>query len=165
MHYDVCALFTQPLSQIAQAAQSLQSAAAAGERVFEFLEAKEMDDESNKTKTLDNVKGDVSFEHVKFGYDEDRVIIHDFSAKAKAGQKIAIVGPTGAGKTTLVNLLMRFYEIQGGKICIDGIPTNQVKREWCILSFVWFFRIHGCLRDTVRENLVSLYAKCLLMSV
>lgn len=82
--------FTQPLSQIAQAAQSLQSAAAAGERVFEFLEAKEMDDESNKTKTLDNVKGDVSFEHVKFGYDEDRVIIHDFSAQAKAGQKLPL---------------------------------------------------------------------------
>lgn len=146
--------FTQPLSQIAQAAQSLQSAAAAGERVFEFLEAKEMDDESNKTKTLDNVKGDVSFEHVKFGYDEDRVIIHDFSAKAKAGQKIAIVGPTGAGKTTLVNLLMRFYEIQGGKICIDGIPTNQVKREMVHSQFCMVLQDTWLFEGTVRENLV-----------
>lgn len=146
--------FTQPLSQIAQAAQSLQSAAAAGERVFEFLEAKEMDDESNKTKTLDNVNGDVSFEHVKFGYDEDRVIIHDFSAKAKAGQKIAIVGPTGAGKTTLVNLLMRFYEIQGGKICIDGIPTNQVKREMVHSQFCMVLQDTWLFEGTVRENLV-----------
>ena len=146
--------FTQPLSQIAQAAQSLQSAAAAGERVFEFLEAKEMDDESNKTKTLDNVKGDVSFEHVKFGYDEDRVIIHDFSAQAKAGQKIAIVGPTGAGKTTLVNLLMRFYEIQGGKICIDGIPTNQVKREMVHSQFCMVLQDTWLFEGTVRENLV-----------
>lgn len=145
--------FTQPLSQIAQAAQSLQSAAAAGERVFEFLEAKEMDDESNKTKTLDNVKGDVSFEHVKFGYDEDRVIIHDFSAKAKAGQKIAIVGPTGAGKTTLVNLLMRFYEIQGGKICIDGIPTNQVKREMVHSQFCMVLQDTWLFEGTIGENI------------
>lgn len=145
--------FTQPLSQIAQAAQSLQSAAAAGERVFEFLEAKEMDDESNKTKTLDDVKGDVSFEHVKFGYDEDRVIIHDFSAKAKAGQKIAIVGPTGAGKTTLVNLLMRFYEIQGGKICIDGIPTNQVKREMVHSQFCMVLQDTWLFEGTIGENI------------
>ena len=117
--------FTQPLSQIAQAAQSLQSAAAAGERVFEFLEAAEMEDESDKTRHLENVKGEVSFEHVKFGYNEDRVIIHDFCAEAKPGQKIAIVGPTGAGKTTLVNLLMRFYELQGGRIrrCTDKRST------------------------------------------
>lgn len=145
--------FTQPLSQIAQAAQSLQSAAAAGERVFEFLEAKEMDDESNKTKTLDDVKGDVSFEHVKFGYDKDRVIIHDFSAKAKAGQKIAIVGPTGAGKTTLVNLLMRFYEIQGGKICIDGIPTNQVKREMVHSQFCMVLQDTWLFEGTIGENI------------
>ena len=113
-----------------------------------------MDDESNKTKTLDNVKGDVSFEHVKFGYNEDRVIIHDFSAQAKAGQKIAIVGPTGAGKTTLVNLLMRFYEIQGGKICIDGIPTNQVKREMVHSQFCMVLQDTWLFEGTVRENLV-----------
>ncbi len=147
--------FTQPLSQIAQAVQSLQSAGAAGERVFEFLEAEEMEDESGKTGMLENVKGDVEFEHVRFGYeDSDRIIIHDFSAKAKAGQKIAIVGPTGAGKTTMVNLLMRFHEIQGGKIRIDGIPTDQMTREavhgqFCmVLQDTWLFE------GTVRENLV-----------
>ena len=103
--------FTQPLSQIAQAMQALQSAAAAGERVFEFTDAEEMEDESTKTKKLNDVKGEVSFEHVKFGYkDSDKVVIHDFSAVAKPGQKVAIVGPTGAGKTTMVNLLMRFHE-------------------------------------------------------
>ena len=146
--------FTQPLSQIAQAAQSLQSAAAAGERVFEFLEAKEMEDESKKTKCLDHVRGEVSFEHVKFGYDEDRVIIHDFSAEAKPGQKIAIVGPTGAGKTTLVNLLMRFYELQGGRICIDGIPTNEVKREDVHSQFCMVLQDTWLFEGTVRENLV-----------
>lgn len=114
-------LFTQPLAQIAQATQSLQSAAAAGERVFAFLGAEEMSDESDKTEKLGKAEGYVDFEHVKFGYeDTDKIIIHDFSAKAKPGQKIAIVGPTGAGKTTLVNLLMRFHEIQSGDIKIDG---------------------------------------------
>lgn len=147
--------FTQPLSQIAQTMQTLQSAAAAGERVFEFLEAEEMEDESKKTKTLKNAKGSVEFEHVKFGYeDSDRVIIHDFSAKTKPGQKIAIVGPTGAGKTTMVNLLMRFHEIQGGEIRIDGVPIKDVKREdvhnqFCmVLQDTWLFE------GTVRENLV-----------
>ena len=103
-------LFTNPLSQIAQAMTSLQSAAAASERVFDFLDEEELIDESYKTKVLnkDEVKGNITFEHVKFGYDEDKLIIKDFSAKAKAGEKIAIVGPTGAGKTTMVNLLMRF---------------------------------------------------------
>lgn len=147
--------FTQPLSQIAQAVQSLQSAGAAGERVFEFLEAEEMEEESNKASIPGQVKGDVEFEHVKFGYeDSDTIIIHDFSAKAKAGQKIAIVGPTGAGKTTMVNLLMRFHEIQGGSIRIDGIPTNQMTRkavhgQFCmVLQDTWLFE------GTVRENLV-----------
>lgn len=147
--------FTQPLSQMAQSMQTLQSAAAAGERVFEFLEAEEMEDESGKTKTLDGVKGAVEFKHVKFGYeDSDKVIIHDFSAKTKPGQKIAIVGPTGAGKTTMVNLLMRFHEIQGGEICIDGVSTKDVKREevhdqFCmVLQDTWLFE------GTVRENLV-----------
>lgn len=147
--------FTQPLSQIAQSMQTLQSAAAAGERVFEFLEAEEMEDESGKTVRLENVKGAVEFDHVKFGYeDSDRTIIHDFSAAAKPGQKIAIVGPTGAGKTTMVNLLMRFHEIQGGEIRIDGIPTQNVRREdvhdqFCmVLQDTWLFE------GTVRENLV-----------
>ncbi len=147
--------FTQPLSQIAQATQSLQSAAAAGERVFEFLEAKEMEEESGKTKTLKNVRGTVEFSHVKFGYeDSDTVVIHDFSAVAKPGQKIAIVGPTGAGKTTMVNLLMRFHEIQGGEIRIDGVSTKDLTREnvheqFCmVLQDTWLFE------GTVRENLV-----------
>ena len=118
--------FTQPLSQMAQAVQTLQSAGAAGERVFEFLEAEEMPDESEKTKRLEQTKGCVDFEHVSFGYDENKLIIHDFTAHARTGQKIAIVGPTGAGKTTLINLLMRFYETSGGKICIDGIPTSEL---------------------------------------
>jgi ATP-binding cassette subfamily B protein len=146
--------FTQPLSQIAQAMQSLQSAAAAGERVFEFLEAEELSDESSKTNVTAQTQGNVEFSHVKFGYDESKIIIHDFSAKAKAGQKIAIVGPTGAGKTTLVNLLMRFYELQGGDIRIDGISTRDMKREdvhsrFCmVLQDTWLFE------GTVRENLV-----------
>jgi ATP-binding cassette subfamily B protein len=147
--------FTQPLSQIAQAMQSLQSAAAAGERVFEFLEADEMEDESGKTEKLDQVKGNVEFEHVKFGYDgTDKIIIHDFSAKAKPGQKIAIVGPTGAGKTTLVNLLMRFYEIQGGEIRIDGIPTKNLKREDVHSQFCMVLQDTWLFEGTVRENLV-----------
>ena len=128
--------FTQPLSQMAQAVQSLQSAGAAGERVFEFLEAEEMEDETGKTDKLEHVRGEVSFEHVRFGYeDSDRTIIHDFSAVAKPGQKIAIVGPTGAGKSTMVNLLMRFHEIQSGRFCM-------------VLQDTWLFE------GTVRENLV-----------
>jgi ATP-binding cassette subfamily B protein len=146
--------FTQPLSQIAQAMQSLQSAAAAGERVFEFLEAEEMTDESGKTAKLENIKGDVEFDHVKFGYDDSKVIIHDFSAKAKSGQKIAIVGPTGAGKTTLVNLLMRFYELQGGDIKIDGISTKDLRREDVHSQFCMVLQDTWLFEGTVRENLV-----------
>ena len=146
--------FTQPLSQMAQAVQTLQSAAAGGERVFEFLEAEEMEDESAKTKELGKAKGAVEFEHVKFGYDPDKEIIHDFSAMVKPGQKIAIVGPTGAGKTTLVNLLMRFYEIWDGSINIDGIPTKELTREnvheqFCmVLQDTWLFQ------GTITENIV-----------
>lgn len=147
--------FTQPLSQIAQAIQSLQSAAAGGERVFEFLEAKEMEDESEKKEKLENIKGDVEFENVKFGYEESgKIVINDFSAKAKRGQKIAIVGPTGAGKTTMVNLLMRFYETNSGLIKIDGVPIKNIKREnvhdlFCmVLQDTWLFE------GTIRENLV-----------
>jgi ATP-binding cassette subfamily B protein len=147
--------FTQPLSQIAQAMQSLQSAAAAGERVFDFLEATEMADESKKTQQLQNVQGEVEFEHVKFGYDDsDKIVIHDFSAKAKPGQKIAIVGPTGAGKTTLVNLLMRFYELQGGDIRIDGVSTKDVKREDVHSQFCMVLQDTWLFEGTVRENLV-----------
>lgn len=147
--------FTQPLSQMAQSMQSLQSAAAAGERVFEFLEAKEMEDESGKTERIEKSRGLVEFDHVKFGYeDSGRTIIHDFSAVAKPGEKVAIVGPTGAGKTTMVNLLMRFHEIQSGEIRIDGVPTNKLTREnvhdqFCmVLQDTWLFE------GTVRENLV-----------
>lgn len=147
-------LFTQPLSQMAQAATSLQSTAAASERVFEFLDEKELENESQKARALSNVKGDVEFKHVKFGYDKDKTIIHDFSAKVKAGQKIAIVGPTGAGKTTMVNLLMRFYELDGGEILLDGIPISQVRREnvheqFCmVLQDTWLFE------GTIKENII-----------
>ena len=149
-------LFTNPLSQIAQAATSLQSAAAASERVFEFLDEEELADESNKTKVLekDQVKGNISFEHVKFGYDTDKLIIKDFSAKAKAGEKIAIVGPTGAGKTTLVNLLMRFYEINSGDIKIDGVSTKDLTRDnihklFCmVLQDTWLFNV------TIKDNII-----------
>ena len=147
--------FTQPLSQIAQAVQSLQSAAAAGERVFEFLEAEEMEDETGKITDPGDIKGAVEFEHVRFGYENsDRTVIQDFSAKAEPGQKIAIVGPTGAGKTTLVNLLMRLHEIQGGEIRIDGVSTKEMTREavhslFCmVLQDTWLFE------GTIRENLV-----------
>ena len=147
--------FTQPLSQMAQAVQSMQSAGAAGERVFEFLESEEMENEDGKIEKLDNVKGEVTFEHVKFGYeDSDRIVIHDFSAEAKPGQKIAIVGPTGAGKSTLVNLLMRFYEIQGGKISIDQIPTNRIKREAVHSQFCMVLQDTWLFEGTVRENLI-----------
>ncbi|AUO08794.1 ABC transporter [Paenibacillus jamilae] len=147
-------LFTQPLSQLAQAATNLQSAAAASERVFEFLDEEELKDESDKTMKLDNAKGDVEFKHVRFGYNEDHMIIKDFSMKAEAGQKVAIVGPTGAGKTTLVNLLMRFYELNGGEIYIDGTPISQLTREnvhklFCmVLQDTWLFE------GTIRENIV-----------
>ena len=147
-------LFTQPLAQIAQATQSLQSAAA-GERVFAFLGAEEMSDESDKTEKFGKAEGYVDFEHVKFGYeDTDKIIIHDFSAKAKPGQKIAIVGPTGAGKTTLVNLLMRFHEIQSGDIKIDGISTRDMKREEVRSQFCMVLQDTWLFEGTVRENLV-----------
>jgi ATP-binding cassette subfamily B protein len=147
--------FTQPLSQMAQAAQSLQSAAAAGERVFEFLEADEMEDESHKTAVLENVQGNVDFDHVKFGYeDSDKIVIHDFSAHAEKGQKIAIVGPTGAGKTTLVNLLMRFHEVNGGEIRIDGVPTSSVTRENVHSQFCMVLQDTWIFEGTVRENLI-----------
>ncbi len=147
--------FTQPLSQIAQAVQAMQAAAAAGERVFEFLEAEEMSDETGKEKRLETVRGKVEFDRVRFGYeDSERVLIRDFSAVAQPGQKIAIVGPTGAGKTTLINLLMRFHELKGGEIRIDGVPIHEMSRaelraQFCmVLQDTWLFE------GTLRENLV-----------
>ena len=126
-------LFTQPLSQFAQAFQNLQRCAAAAERVFGFLEEPEMEDESDKSALLGTngheVKGDVEFSHVQFGYEPGKPIINDFSASVSAGQKVAIVGPTGAGKTTMVNLLMRFYEINGGTLKVDGHPIDTVTRD------------------------------------
>lgn len=147
-------LFTQPLQQLAQSFSSMQSTAAAAERVFEYLGEEELSDESAKTRSLDTVKGDVRFEHVHFGYNPDRIIINDFSVDIKAGQKVAIVGPTGAGKTTIVNLLMRFYELNSGRIYIDGVPIDELTREnvhdlFCmVLQDTWLFE------GTVRENLV-----------
>ncbi len=147
-------LFTQPLSQIAQAFQNLQRTAAASERVFEFFDEEELSDESHKAKKLANVRGDVEFRHVKFGYTPEKTIINDFSAQIKAGQKIAIVGPTGAGKTTMVNLLMRFYELDSGEILLDGIPISQVPREnvheqFCmVLQDTWLFE------GTIKENII-----------
>lgn len=147
--------FTQPLSQIAQAVQSLQSAAAAGERVFEFLEEREMEDENGKLTHLDDVKGRVDFEHVRFGYEgSDVTVIKDFSATALPGQKVAIVGPTGAGKTTMVNLLMRFHELQSGEIRIDGTPTCSMTREAVHSQFCMVLQDTWLFEGTVRENLI-----------
>ncbi len=146
--------FTQPLSQIAQSMQALQSGAAAGERVFEFLEAEELSDESRKKPLLPHAKGRVEFRNVRFGYEEGKTVIHDFSATALPGQKIAIVGPTGAGKTTLVNLLMRFYELKGGSISIDGVPISDLSREELHRQFCMVLQDTWIFEGTVRENLI-----------
>lgn len=147
-------LFTQPLSQLAQSMQTLQRTAAASERIFEFFEEEELSDESQKAKKLENIKGDVEFRHVKFGYDKDKTIIHDFSAKVKAGEKIAIVGPTGAGKTTIVNLLMRFYDLDSGEILLDNIPTHQVPRENVHEQFSMVLQDTWLFEGTIKENIV-----------
>ncbi len=147
-------LFTQPMSQIAQAFNNLQRTAAAGERVFDFLGEAEMSDESDKILKLEDVRGDVEFDHVKFGYSPDKIIIQDFSAKVKAGQKIAIVGPTGAGKTTMVNLLMRFYELDGGDILIDGTPISKVRREDVHKQFSMVLQDTWLFEGTIKENIV-----------
>lgn len=147
-------LFTQPLSQIAQTVTNLQTAAAASERVFEFLNEEELTDESNKTITLESVKGNVEFKSVSFGYDANKEIIHNFSASIKAGQKIAIVGPTGAGKTTIVNLLMRFYELSSGDITIDGVSIKSITRENLRKKFSMVLQDTWLFEGTVRENLV-----------
>ena len=146
-------LFTQPLSQIAQVFTSLQPAVAASTRVSEFLHEEELEDEREKNKCLQSVQGNVEFDHVRFGYLPEKTVIHDFSIHVRAGQKVAIVGHTGAGKTTIVNLLMRFYETEEGTIQIDGIPIREMKREnvrslFCmVLQDTWIFE------GTLRENL------------
>lgn len=146
--------FTNPLTQMAQVLTSLQSTSAASKRVFEFLDEQEMENESHKTKQLTSVKGEVEFHNVGFGYNPEKPVIKDFSAIAKAGQKVAIVGPTGAGKTTIVNLLMRFYELDKGKITIDGVDIGGITREnvhelFCmVLQDTWLFE------GTIKENIV-----------
>ena len=149
-------LFTNPLMQIAQATTQLQSTAAASERVFEFLEEEEMKDESDKTKKIDvnNVKGNIEFQNVKFSYDGEKEIIKGFSASAKLGQKIAIVGPTGAGKTTLINLLMKFYEINGGDIKIDGVSTKDLTRENIHDLFIMVLQDTWLFSGTIKENII-----------
>lgn len=147
-------IFTQPIGQMAQGITQLQSASAAMRRVFEFLDEEEMEDESQKTRQLEAPKGHVTFEHIRFGYSPDKTIIHDFTAEAKPGEKVAIVGPTGAGKTTMVNLLMRFYDIQAGKITIDGVDTKAMSREEVHDAFSMVLQDTWLFEGTIRENLV-----------
>ena len=151
-------LFTNPLTQIAQGMTNLQSTAAASERVFEFIEEKEMETEENVTKRLhkSKVRGNIVFDHVKFGYSNDKIVIKDFCCTVKPGEKIAIVGPTGAGKTTMVNLLMKFYEINSGDIRIDGESIRELSREnvhdlfIMVLQDTWLF--NGTIRDNIKYN-------------
>lgn len=149
-------LFTNPLSQIAQAMTSMQSTAAASERVFGLLEEVEMDSEDDITKKLDKhkVKGNIEFKNIKFGYDKDKIIINDFTAKVKAGEKIAIVGPTGAGKTTMVNLLMKFYDINDGNILIDGTSIKELKRDNIHSLFTMVLQDTWLFNGTVKENII-----------
>ena len=149
-------LFTNPLSQIAQAMTSMQSTAAASERVFGLLEEVEMDSENDITKKLDKhkVKGNIEFKNVKFGYDKNKIIINDFTAKVKAGEKIAIVGPTGAGKTTMVNLLMKFYDINDGDILIDGTSIKELKRDNIHSLFTMVLQDTWLFNGTVKENII-----------
>lgn len=147
-------IFSQPLSQIAQGITTLQSASAAMGRVFEFLAEEDMEDDSYKLQALTEVKGDVHFEDVFFGYNPDKTIIHDFSAQAKAGQKVAIVGPTGAGKTTIVNLLMKFYDIDRGRITIDGVDTKEMTRSEVHDAFSMVLQDTWLFEGTIKENLI-----------
>lgn len=148
-------LFTNPLGQLAQAATSLQSAAAAGARVFDFLEAEELEDESGKETQLPSpVRGEVTFDQVRFSYEPGKEIIHGFTAQVAPGQKVAIVGPTGAGKTTLVNLLMRFYELDSGSISIDGVDTRALTRQQVDSLFAMVLQDTWIFEGTLRENLI-----------
>lgn len=147
-------LFTQPLSQIAQAMNNLQRTAAASERVFEFLNEAELTSETEKVKAFDHIRGAVEFKHVKFGYLPDKPVIHDFSAQIAAGQKVAIVGPTGAGKTTMVNLLMRFYELDAGEICIDGVTISSVPRENVHAQFGMVLQDTWLFEGTIKQNII-----------
>lgn len=159
-------LYSQPLSTFSQSVTYIQQASSASKRVFSYLEEESEEDESTKKALLTNTQGNVEFEHVAFGYSKDKEIIHDFSLSVKKGQKIAIVGPTGAGKTTLVNLLMRFYEVNSGHILIDGIDTKSVTRENVrdqfdmILQDTWLFE--GSIRDNLRYNDLSITDEAIL---
>lgn len=149
-------LFTSPLGQIAQGMTNMQTASASAQRIFDFIESEELSDESDKSSEMPEVNGNVSFENVRFSYPDtpDKVIIKNFSAEVKAGQKVAIVGPTGAGKTTMVNLLMRFFEINSGSISIDGTPISQLSRETVHNMFSMVLQDTWLFEGTVRENLV-----------
>ena len=149
-------LFTSPLTQIAQGMTNMQTASASARRIFDFLGSEELPDESDKTAGVPAVHGAVSFDHVRFSYPDspNKVIIKDFSAEVKPGQKVAIVGPTGAGKTTMVNLLMRFFELTGGSIRIDGVPTTELRRETLHSMFAMVLQDTWLFEGTVRENLV-----------
>lgn len=147
-------IFNQPVVQVAQISNVLQSTIAAAERVFEFLEEKELTEETDNAVVIKDIAGAVDFEHVRFGYDEDKIIINDFTASVKPGQKVAIVGPTGAGKTTIVKLLMRFYELNGGHILIDGIDIKEMRRDTLrnifgmVLQDTWLFK--GSIMENIR---------------
>ena len=147
-------LFTQPLSQFAQSFNNLQRTAASGERVFELLEESELSKEEDKPSLLENIRGDVDFVNVKFGYSPEKIVINNFSASIKAGQKVAIVGPTGAGKTTIVNLLMRFYEIENGDILIDGKSIREVPRENVRDQFSMVLQDTWIFEGSIKENIV-----------
>ena len=149
-------LFTSPLTQIAQGMTNMQTASASARRIFDFLGSEELPDESDKPAGVPAVHGAVSFDHVRFSYPDspNKVIIKDFSADVKPGQKVAIVGPTGAGKTTMVNLLMRFFELTGGSIRIDGVPTTELRRETLHSMFAMVLQDTWLFEGTVRENLV-----------
>ncbi len=149
-------LFTSPLTQIAQGLTNMQTASASAHRIFDLLESEEMSDESEKTTVLTDVRGTVSFEHVRFSYPDtpDKIVIKDFSAEVHPGQKVAIVGPTGAGKTTMVNLLMRFFEINSGSIKIDGVPISQISRKNVHKLFSMVLQDTWLFEGTLRENLV-----------